>query len=262
MANSSIPIDTDQRLTVAIEELRCERRRTVDEYDALGEFADRVRSIPIEEPVPTNRRTVGGTVTTTEQTGLERVREAYQSTLMSVSHYREEYDDTYAESLAGEFSPELAAALTDESGFTRQRKQTLLSAVSDARSARDSLLDVIDREHDSLLEATADLVPLAEEFEELRTVRFHEESFGALDAYRTRLRAMVERCEAISHRRQEAIFDQRRIQWLPTDVPDVTVYFYQDLDVKYPVMAIVAELLEAIAERKRRVERAMTRCRI
>ncbi|CCQ36961.1 uncharacterized protein Nmlp_2810 [Natronomonas moolapensis 8.8.11] len=254
--------DIDDRLAAAASELRCERRRIADELEALEAFADRVRSIPTERHTPQDRQPVGvATEAPSTATGLRQVREAYESTLMSVPHYVEEYDDTYVESLAEEFSPDIASALTDGAAFNGRCKRTLLSAVETSRSARDSLVDVVDRERQSVLDAKSELEELAAECADLDATEFGGMRFGTLDAYRSRLRVMEENCEALSARRQDAIFDQRRIQRLPAEVPDVTVYFYQDLDADYPVMSVVAELLDTIAAQRRRVEREMSRCR-
>lgn len=250
--------DRDGRLAAAVAELERERRRTTDELEALGAFEDRVRAIPSEQDAFEGRQLVSVVTASAETTtGLERVQEAYESTLLSVPHYLEEYDDTYAESLAGEFSPEIAAALTDGTEFNSRCKQTLLSAVSSARSSRELLLEVIDRERDSIRETRADIQSLIEECEELKSVRFGEESFGALEAYRARFDVLADTCETLSERRQDAIFSQRHVQRLPTDVPDVTLYFYQDLDVNYPVMSLVAELLDVIAGLRRQLDREL-----
>ena len=254
--------DVEERSNEAVSALRRERRRITDELEALEAFADRVRSIPTERHTPRNRTPVGvATEASGTTTGLGGVRDAYESTLMSVPHYVEEYDETYVESLAEEFSPDIASALTDGTAFDDRCKRALLSAVETSRSARDSLVDVVDRERKSVLDATSELGDLAAECAELDDLEFGEMRFGTLDAHRARLRVMEDNCEALSARRQDAIFDQRRLHRLPADVPDVTVYFYQDLEADYPVMSLVAALLDAVAARRRRVEREMSRCR-
>jgi hypothetical protein len=258
---SSTRTDFDTRLAAAIEELWRERRRTADELEALQAFEDRVRTMTPEEQSFNERQPVGVTAAAARPaTGLKKVRDAYESTVMSVPHYLEEYDDSYVESLIGEFSPEIASALTGGTEFNSRCKRALLSAVSNAQTARESLLEAIDRERESVHESKADLERLREEYEEFRSLQFNEKQFGTLDAYRARLNVVTQQCEELSERRQAAIFDQRRIQRLPADVPDVTVYFYQSLDVDYPVMSLVAELVDTIADLKNRVERAMTYC--
>jgi hypothetical protein len=261
MATCASPTNPDDRLAEAVAELRREHRRTADELEALRGFEDRVRAIPSEEHTARSRPAIGVTTATVgTTTGLQQVQAAYESTLMSVPHYLEEYDDTYPESLAEEFSPDIASALTDGTEFNGRCKRAVLSAISTSQSARKLLLGVTDRERDSIRAAQDDVVSLAEELDDLEAMSFTEETFGALDAYRARLEVMRNRCGEISDRRQRSIFDQRRIQRLPSNVPDVTAYFYQDMDVEYPVMSIVAELLNRIGALQTRVEREMAFC--
>lgn len=261
MESSPNGTDADDRLNAVEATLRRERRRTTDELEALRAFDDRIRSIETERRRSAGDRTLAvATAANCPTTALDAVRESYESTVMSVPHYREEYDDTYAESLAGEFSPDIAAALTDGTAFNDRCKRAVLSAVSTARSSRKSLLEVVDRERESVRRSRDELCPLAEELSEIRAVPFRDKQFGALDAYRARLGVIVDNCEEISDRRQDAIFDQRRIQRLPTEVPDVTVYFYQEIDARYPVISLVAELSETARSIRGRIEREMAFC--
>lgn len=259
MGNAT-PIEADHRLTAAEAELRRERRRTTDEFEALELFEERVREIRTEQNTTSNRNMVALVSTATTPGGLERVRDAYVETLMSAPHYLEEYDDSYVDSLAEEFAPELAAALTNGSEFNERCKRSLLSAVSNAQSARESLLESIDQERESIRKVRADLEPLFEECEDFRSTEFDRLRFGTLDAYRARLEAIADRVENSSTSRQNALFDQRRAQNLPADVPDVAVYFYQDIEVDYPVMSVIADLLERIRTLRTQIERAMSTC--
>jgi hypothetical protein len=232
---------------------------TADELEALRTFEEQIRAIPTEDVTFETGQPVALVGTAVESTtGLGRVREAYESTLMSVPHYLEEYDDTYTESLAAEFSPDIASTLTDGTRFNDRRKRAVLSAVANAQSTRELLLDTIDREETSIREAKAEFEPLITDCEEIRQIQFDEEEFGALDAYRTRLQVLSEKCRTLSERRQGAIFDQRRIQRLPTDAPDTATYVYQDLDVDYPVLSLVVEVLDGLTTCRRRIEHSMS----
>jgi hypothetical protein len=95
-------------------------------------------------------RTLTSVSSKVQSNAVSRVREAYESTVMAVPHYDEEYDDTYAESLGAEFDPHVAVALTEGSAFDRRCKDALLSAVAEARTARRSLLAAVDDEAESL----------------------------------------------------------------------------------------------------------------
>ncbi len=259
VSGSEVPAVSD-RLDAARAELRRERRRTADELEALKAFADRVRSIePSTVPrMSSDRTVVPGILAATS--GLERVREAYESTVMNVPHYAEEYGDTYYRSLHEEFNPDIAAALTDGTAFNERCKRALLSAVEGSGDARESLIEEIDAESGSIDDAAETLLPVADELDEVTTMSFQKRSFGALDAYRTRLGTLENKCEGVSDRRQETVFGQRRTRWLPKEVPDIAQYFCQDLEVDYPVMSSVADLVEVISDLRRRIERAMTFC--
>lgn len=254
------PNDADQQLTAADAELRRERRRTTDELEALEVFEDRVREVSADQNTTSNRNAVGLVSTATTPGGLKQIRDAYVETLMSAPHYLEEYENSYVESLAEEFAPDLAAALTDGAEFNERCKRTLLSAVSNAQAARESLLESIDQERESIRTAKADLEPLFEECEDFQSKEFDRLRFGTLDAYRARLEAITDNVENISTSRQNALFDQRRAQNLPADVPDVAVYFYQNIEIDYPVMSVIADLLETIGTLRTQIERAMSTC--
>jgi hypothetical protein len=250
------------RLEAAATELERERRRTRDELEALRGFEDRVRGIDTEAALSATRRAVvAPTAASTATDGLGAVREAYEATVMSVPHYVEEYDDTYGESLAEEFSPEIAAALVGGASFDEHRKGALLSAVSESQTARERLLTVLAAEGGSLAEATETLDAVADELVEFAERSFRGAPFGALDGYRARLGVLEGKCEAVLADRQEAVFEQRRTRWLPSEAPDIARYVYQDLAVDYPVMSVVADRLGDIERIRARIERAMTRCR-
>ncbi|MEF8806897.1 DUF7260 family protein [Natronomonas sp.] len=257
-------VEAERRLADAATELEREHRRATDEIDALRRFERRVRALDTETP---QRKTAGPTLAAASfddgpsgSDALGRVREAYESTVMAVSHYGEEYDDTYAESLAGEFDAHVAIALTEGSAFDERCKTTLLAAVTESVTARRSLLAAVDEESESLSAATDELRSVAERLDALSERSLVGESFGDLDAYRAQLDQLETNCESVLQRRQRSVFDQRRAAWLPNDAPDVAKYLYQNLEDDYPVMAVIADLLERIDARRRQIEHAMTFC--
>lgn len=250
------------RLHAAADELRGERRRIADELEAFEAFERRVRSIDTATgpPVPAGQPRTIAAETSSAGGGLGRVRDAYKATVMSVPHYDEDYGDTYRQSLAEEFAPDLAAALTEGTTFDERRKRAVLSAIAESKASRTSFLTDIDAERDSIEGAVETLSTVAVELEDLSAVPFAERSFGALDAYYSRLAVLEDKCETVSERRQATIFEQRRTRWLPAEVPDIAAYFYQDLDVEYPVMSAVAVLFGELADLRLSIERAMACC--
>jgi len=257
--SESFPVS--EQLAAARTALRRERQRTADELEAVKSFKHRLEKINTASiSYRSGPNQVGFTDASTATGDLDRVREAYESTVMSVPHYSEEYDDTYRESLAEEFSHDIAVALTDRTVFNERCKQATLSAVTASISARESLIEDIDAERESIDDTAETLVPLAEELDELRSVSFRNCSFGALDAYRSRLEVLENTCEAVSEQRQMTIFETRRTQCISMEVGDIVQYFYQDLKVGYPVISSIVDLIAVIVELRHRVERAMTVC--
>ena len=130
--------DVEDRLDRAATALRRERRRTADELEALGAFAERVREIEAKTAVAEGNAVTAIGLEAGRTDGLDAVREAYEATVMSVPHYGQEYDDGYPESLRAEFSPDLAAALTDGTRFNARCKRAVLSVSAAARSGENS----------------------------------------------------------------------------------------------------------------------------
>ncbi|GAA0552955.1 hypothetical protein ABNG02_03265 [Halorubrum ejinorense] len=306
--------EADDPVRAALAALRVERRRTVDERQAFETFRDRVSSIPDEsgsvDPStagPANGgggasggvdRAVGGGavdafgdalgrgtdeigdgVTAAAGSGLVAVRDAYRATVMSVPHYEVEYDDTYERSVAAEFGPEMAYALTRTTNFRAEYKRSLLTAASTAIEERESFLDAVESEVESVSRAGSRLDPVRSEVEAIRDElgggdeRDEERdgdadrnghraapTFGALDACRTRTEALRDDCDRIAARRQRAIADSERRLALD-DGLDLPAYCYQDLDATYPVLAAVGAVGADLDALRRRIERSMGRAR-
>ena len=298
----------DDPVRAALAALRVERRRTVDERQAFETFRDRVSSISAEgasgDPSTagpatgvggagggcgaadafgdaTGRGTdaVGDGVAATAGSGLVAVRDAYRATVMSVPHYEAEYDDTYERSVAAEFGPETADALTRTTWFREEYKRSLLTAASTAIEEREDLLDAVESEVESVSRAGSRLDPIRSEIEAIRDELGGSDeqrkgragdgdrsgaraapTFGALDACRTRVDALLGDCDRIAARRQRAVADTERRLALGDEV-DFAACCYQGLDVSYPVLAAVGAVGGELDALRRRIERSMGRAR-
>lgn len=225
-----------------------ERRRVVDEREALQTFAQRVRDSETTQPTPGNSAPAVALSTGGSSTTLATVREAYEATFMSVPHYDEDYGEPYAQSLVAEFGPNIAAALVGDGQLTRAHKRALLGAVDDAVQRRELLGDVLGDEQDSLREARETLCPLAEELGEISRSTGPNCPRGMLDAHDARLTVLAEKCDRLLDGRQSAIVAQRRTLTLPVDKPDIPSYVYNDVAIEstYPVLATLAECTETV----------------
>ena len=245
-----------RRLDRAETAVRRERHRTAEEVQALRRFDRRVRDID-DESAEARGPAARGHVVAGDTAGLEAVRDAYTETVMAVQHYDEEYDDSYVESLTAEFSADLAAALTDGTRFNARCKQTLQAGVEAGLLARGGLLELLTAERESLAAAADTLVPVAAELADLEDRTVASAPHGMLDAHAARLAVLERKCETVAEERQATLFEQRRTGGLPTDVPDVPQYVYQERAFDYPVMAAVADCTAAVGRLRQAVDDAM-----
>jgi hypothetical protein len=253
------------RLAAARRVLRRERRRTVDEREAFDAFRDAVREASTEPERPRRRPAArglaagpaaGGTTGSGAASGgVATVRRAYERTVMAVPHYREEYDDTLAESLEVEFGPELAAGLAGHDRLTPRLKRAVLDAVDASRTERERFVEALDVEADSVRTSEDRLGTVLDELGTLAEEPTPD--FGAQDAVRARLGVLAERCDAVADDRQATLRELQDRFDAPVGVPDLPRYLYADLDATHPVLATVAEVGERVTRLRRRVEREM-----
>ena len=237
-----------------------ERRRVLAERDAFEEFADRVDAL---DPAPTGS-TPGGfdgsmvAIRTADGAGgdgdvrLRRVLAAYRDTVMSVPHYREEYDETIPESLAAELGPDTAAALASNGTLSAAAQSALVSRGRRAAEARSSLADAIGEELDALRAFESDLSGV-----DRRRRRLLEHLDGvsgsgadaAIDVWE-RLEDLERECDEIAAERQESLADPPMTPGPAVDVEGDRAfydYLYAPTDgPRHPALAQVSELAERI----------------
>ncbi|MFC4987838.1 MULTISPECIES: DUF7260 family protein [Saliphagus] len=217
-----------------------ERRHLADERAAFAGFRERVEDLDVVRSrggAPARSREVGG--------GIARVREAYADTVMAVPHYRERFDEDLTENVAGELSPELAAALARHDRLRPYVKRSLLTAADAAIGGRTTLLSIIDSE----LESIADLDERLEGIEAERAAIVGQPidrmEFNALRLSRRRLCGLEERCDDLAAERQATLGDGCRSSPAGDDLGE---YLYADCESVHPLLA-------AIAATGRRIER-------
>ena len=253
-------VDADQR----------ERRRVLAERDAFEGFADRVADL---DPAPTGSTAPGfdgpmAAVRTVDRAGgddvrLRRVLAAYRDTVMSVPHYRQEYDETIPESLAAELGPDTAAALASNGTLSAASQSALVRRSRRAAEARSSLADGIDEEIEALRAFESDLSRV-----DRRRRRLLEHLDGvsgpgtdaALDVWE-RLNELEGECDEIAAERQETLADPPMTPDPATDSGEDRAfyeYLYEPTDgPRYPVLAQVSELAERIRGDRDRVARRL-----
>lgn len=240
-----------------------ERRRVLDESDAFEEFADRVAEFdpaPVESSATATAGGVAGSyrVDRVARGGgggdvrLRRVLATYRDTVMSLPHYREEYEETIPESLAAELGPDTAASLASNGTLSSGAQSALVSRSRQAATARSSLADAISAELDALDAFEDDMACVDRRrrrlVEHLDGVR-GDETGAALDVWE-RLGGLGTECDEIAADRQRALDDPPMTA--DTDrVPGGNRAFYEYLYApadgpKYPVLAQVAGVAERV----------------
>lgn len=242
-----------------------ERERTEAEARAFGRFADRVTEIDAT-PTPNGpaRATAGSVATSFAQgggdQGLSEIRSAYRETVMSVSHYDQEYGESLTENVTAEFDPEVAAVVTNGDRVTPQLKRAIVDRAVDARDRREDFLDVLSREADALEDAHDALEDVDATLERLDERPLPERSYDDLEATWHQLCDLERRLETLLGNRQERLRSTAGGGLRFADSLAMYAYLYQPLSVGHPVLADGTRLLEDVTTAKRRVARSLS-CR-
>jgi len=252
-------------------ECRDERRRVLDERAAFEEFADRVSGL---DPAPTSSTApsfdgptaaVRTASAIDEESGtgddvrLRRVLAAYRDTVMSLPHYREEYDETIPESLAAELGPDTTAALASNGTLSSGAQAALVRRSRRAADARSSLADAIGAEIDALSRYESDLSRIDRRrrrlLEHLDGVK-GDRTDAAIDVW-NRLDDLEDDCDEAATERQRALDDPPMTVDAPGEEADrrsFHEYLYGPTDgPRYPVLAQIAEIAGRVRTDRDRV---------
>jgi hypothetical protein len=222
-----------------------EHRRTKAELGALESFIDEVGSLS-----PSSSSIAAGVprvqLGSARAGGLDAVREAYRSTMMAVPNYEDDYDEPSAEHVRQELGQDVATLLTSGQAFERHHKQVLMAAANDARARRSPLLAGLEGEQESLEDLTEQVCAVAADTARLESMALDEQPPELLDGYHSRVGVLEARCHDLIDRRQSTLVSQRRSMSLPISGPDIATCVYSDLDVDYPVVATLTDLLDRL----------------
>ena len=230
-----------------------ERRQFTDELGALESFADRVRSLSVSQPPSADPAPLVG-----HTRGLERVRDAYVETVMSVPHFQAVYDEPADESLREELGEELAAAITGGSALHPQLKRSLLGAIRQSIRSREVVLTHLEEEADALARAERTLTGLLEEVASVLAQPLDQLEFNALRLSRERLEELRRRCDELAVGRQDQL-RRRRISLL--DIDEYGRYLYRDCESPFPVLSTIAAVGDLLEDAIRRVDARLARAR-
>lgn len=250
-------------------EVDAERDRTVAEIDAFAGFAERVSDLRPSQPSPGRPGgggVTGGALSLDPQSrsspgpadDAAAVRAAYEETVMSLPFYDDAYGESYEANVLEEFGPDVGTVLIQSGTFTPTVQSLLLSKVSEAISARETLRDTCDRERESIDWAEGELTRIRDEVEAIQIGDPEEWDFDALVVYHDTLGELAKECEQVAARRQADIDSCRHDFSLHEEEPDVGAFLYEEFPVTYPVLYLCSDLARRIESVRVDVERAVS----
>lgn len=238
-------------IETATRALRSERRELEDERAAFSQFHRRVSALetsPVSGQSPT-------LLADRARPELDRLREAYVETVMSVPHFDEVYGEPYRESLARELNEELAVAITSAEGLSPQLQRSLEDCIEQAIDGRESLIEFVEAELEALASMRERLEAIVRELESILGQPLGEAGFYVLASSRSRLRALEERCDDLLEERQAHV--QREYRVSVADVEDAAQYLYGSCETTHPILAAIATVRTEIEEGRRTIEQRL-----
>lgn len=220
-------------LSTAMSRIEHEREEIANERDAFREFRVRVADIETVLPSSTPRCFAESTDRRPQSDAFERVRVAYQATVMDVPHYEDVYDEPLLEHFASEFGAEVANGVRPESSvsFTAPYKHALVAKTTRAIRRREDFLEMLDEEARSIESAQTALADVFAALDTTIIPEWHCESF-------------TERLDAVAQRRQRTIQERDSVARL--DEHSLCMYLYEEEPWTYPVLIAVARTREAV----------------
>ena len=237
-----------------------EQSRVVDECTAFTEFADRIKYLDSnsresyldETPVALRRDTICSQIT---DVSVQRVLSLYDSTVMSVSHYDAEYNESVAENMCKELGPDVVTALKSNQTVSAPTQQALMRRSHKAASARESLSEAIETELDALTDINRELSAIDQrrcQFLDYLADVDTNVIDGALDIW-GQLQELGSELVVVAQKRQQSLHDPPiRVNPRITDEDD-GMRFYNYLysptnGPDYPVLAEITILINKLNE--------------
>lgn len=271
MVSRAVPLTMTTRfiptnIRSAIEVVKTDSKQTTNERDAFATFTDCISNLDVatvgslvDKPQqPSIQLLVPSSHASTAATTTEEVCDIYHETVMAVDHYAEVYDDTLEESLAQEFGPEVAIALTTTDQLTPHLRKRLIECSQQARESRRSLLQGLKTEYGALETADEELIRLGSGLDDVVGTRSFEnwtdEELVSIDEC---LCSRKRGCKQLLIDRQ-AILSEQRIPSTHRISHEFSEYLYEPLSVTYPIITDGIGIVEMFRTAQQNIEQALT----
>jgi hypothetical protein len=229
-----------------------EHERVSTERNAFTAFQRKVSGIEATRSAPTGKGAVA-VGSGLEDSGFDRIKDAYRETVMSVPHYEDEYNEPIEANMTAELGDEMAAAVFGGRRYTQPIKDGLVSQCNEARHGREELLAVLEREQRRLTSADEELCEIVSELEMEMPDLEAEHTFSELSDRWTRLGDVESRCRGFLEEHSESRGSA------PHNRPEFQEYVYQSLPTDHPVLSDGTRVFDRITECRQAVLRALTR---
>lgn len=242
------------RIESALETVGEEIETTEAEREAFEDFLARLREIDRTESPATNAAVAANAGSASElvtpnsgRSGpMQEVRTAYRGTVMAVSHYEDEYDDSLIESLAAEYGDDIARCVATETAVAPHVYDALVETTEEIRSRRSRFVTALRRERDSLRRIERELDEC-----ESRALKLGEriadsdgtEELGRIDE---ELQELESTCRSLSERRQGVIHGRSVAKLSGVSDLSLSAYLYADHESICPALADIAACLASI----------------
>ncbi|ODR79187.1 hypothetical protein BG842_07275 [Haladaptatus sp. W1] len=233
MSRSGIELINRTEISEAQQLIEKEESQVQAEADAFEDFLDRLDKIS-PHPYQTDGGGLQGTVQSQSRSSPTlqgAIQTAYRETVLSVSHWEDEYGkETVLESLGNEFGPEVAAGVAGGSAtWSQLLMDQLQDATKEALESRQQTFPLLIKERKQLEELCSSLAEIGTE---LAAIERGEYSFAERS---DRLTSIQERLDVLTHDQQAYLRRRKR-----SNKKLFTVYLYADLDADYPGLAALA----------------------
>lgn len=232
-----------------------EREQLIQERDAFRQFVTEIESIPVSTHGREELPPVGVKQANATKDELGSARAAYRRIIMELDHFDHVYDEGLYENMSSELSDDVATAVVHGDQFSLPVKRTTVYQSMQASARRESLLETIDAERDSLEYAQDQLRELSNVLDDDPAVT--ELTLSELFTYEEHVDRYLRRCEQLLRTRQRDIHAESRV---PSElgVLFVQTYLYEDLETNFPVLADGLRQYSRLESRQRAVHDEIT----
>lgn len=255
MPNIASTPSIEDTIGSAEEAIRIEQRRVTAEIEAYQQFARKLGKISTTAPPQPTLVTQYDTVERSVNSDTSLIQELFEETVMSVSHYEEDYNESFEEHISAEFSPEVALLLKDNNHLTEQYISILESYSHTAITERKNLSETLETEYNSVDHLGSQIYELSQQVIEISYCEFNTMDFGALEAHWRRLETINTKLDRIAADRQQLIDSPTRATGYSSSDMSLNNYLYQDLTCEYPILNTIGILGRCIHTTQTQIER-------